>query len=575
MMELLQLLIHPYPRYGLGVALYRAKPSLRDLDEQTLATTLADTIESGLNYFRMETEDKPGSGKVLTFAPIRLDTLLNNTKLVQASGLAAQGIYLYPSIVSTDGDAKGTFDNAVSIVKSLREGKSLTSPAVFSRSFAPTTAKINNGKRSLSEPRGTLIEAACSVITSITPIKPAAWVEGRNTVIIPDLLSYDLHDSAASLTGVVNSLSDLYDFIEMFNMMMTWGLKKNLMEAKMPSNPELNAQIRKPNQKASGEKQTKSEYRRPRLHNGNYPFAPQRDAAAFGAVGLLGAIGRWALDAGQTAWATRVLESIKNKPLYIISYDSITHVQFDHHVVGLAQNGKLSEIVQSLTYDTRLGKEIDAARPLWDDTNRRLFHIMSSRFLELFTASSFQDFLAFRTEYPANLKPLFQEYFMQTHEASDELKQIVQAAEEYGRWLNYTAYRTAKTELDKDGRMEKKLLSEPEKKAFWEKVKKEKAKIITVLESVAMSAKSGQAMIAQVSTQAGRLGQTDAPDTARPYLYAVMTGQIDFNDARQLLMVYMRLQSSLERKATPLPDSTEPTEQDDKYSLSIGDNNAD
>ncbi len=557
MIESLQSIVHPYPRYGLAVALYRKCPDLNQLDEPTLALLLVDAIETGLGHFRMATPDMPSNSEVLHYEPLTLDALRENNRLVQSSGLATQGIYLCPSVLTTDGDAKGTFDNAQDIIKNLRDGKALDSVSVFSRSFAPTTAKINNGKRSLSEPRGTLLEAACSVITTVTPTKPAAWIGGRNTGIIPDL-----------------PLEQLYDFIELFERMMTSGLEGDLMQARLAPKTPASLQPAKRVPKKTEGGSPKSEYRRPRLHNGNYPFAPQRDAAAFGAVGLLGAIGRWAIEAKETPWADKadgVLNSIANKPLYIISYDYITQSQMSHHVVRLAQSGELSEMIRTLTYDTRLGPEIDADKPIWDSKNRQLFHLMTSRFLGLFNAASFRDFVAYRTEYPSSLKPLFQEYFMQTHEITDELKRIVQAAEAYGRWLNDTAYRTAKSEAGK----------EPDKgskdyQPYWEKVRKEKAKIVTVLESAAMSARSSGAMLSQVSTQAGRLGQGDAPDAAEPFVYAVMTGRIDFEDARQLLMVYLRLQSPKERNANPLTPSNEPepqvAEDQDGYSLTSGDN---
>lgn len=565
MIEFLQSIVHPYPRYGLAVALYRKRPDLNQLDEPTLSRLLVEAIEIGLGSFRMATPDVPSSSEVLHYEPLKLNALKENNKLVQSSGLAAQGKYLYPSIVSTDGDAKGTFDNAENIIKSLRDGKALDSVFVFSRSFAPTTAKINNGeKRSFSEPRGTLLEAACSVVTTVTPTKPAAWIDGRDTVIIPDLVIKEDY----------LSLDLLYDFIELFNNMMTSGLSGALMEAKSPNRTSSTGQPATQTQKKQKAGQAKSEYRRPRLHNGNYPYAPQRDAAAFGAVGLLGAIGRWAIEAKETPWADKadgVLNSIANKPLYIISYDNITQSQMSHHVVKLAQSGELSEMIRALIYDTRLGPEIDADKPIWDSKNRQLFHLMTSRFLELFNAASFQDFIAYRTEYPSSLKPLFQEYFMQTHEITDELKRIVQAAEAYGRWLNDTAYRTAKSEAGKEPDKGSK-----EYQSYWEKVRKEKAKIVTVLESAAMSAKSSGAMLSQVSTQAGRLGQGDAPDAAEPFVYAVLTGQIAFEDARQLLMVYLRLQSPKERKANPIAPSNEPEPQaaadQDDYSLTTGDN---
>lgn len=538
--ELLESITHPYPKYGLGVALYRDQSIIAQMNEKQLSGFLAQSVESGLGHFRMRTEDKPSLAEVLHYEAIRLDLLRDNTKLVQSSGLAAQGVYLYPGIVTTDGGAKGTYDNAETILKDLRAGKSLDSAFVFSRSFAPTTAKINNGKKSLSEPRGTLLEAACSVITTVTPIKPAAWVGRLNTIIIPDL-----------------PLKELFDFIELFGRMMAANLDGDLMQAKLPKQQE--AKVNKAPVKVIQKKQTaqtKSEYRRPRLHNGNYPFAPQRDAAAFGAVGLLGAIGRWAREAHETAWADRVLEALVDKPLYIISYDDITQTQFGHHIVGLSRNGKLSEIVHGLASDTRIGPEIDSDRPAWDDPKRQIFHLMSSRFLQLFTTPSFRDFLMTRTQYPAQLQPLFKEYFMEQEKVPVE---IVEAAGALGQWLNRTAYFAADGDVDK-----KKPKVERDKE-----VKKAKAKIIINLESVAMSAKAPQAMISQVLTQAGRLEQGDAPAEAKPFIDAAMTGQISPEVAQHLLMAYMRLRSASNKAKEPDPYATDEATEDTDTSTEV------
>lgn len=525
MIESLQSIVHPYPRYGLAVALYRNRPDLDQLDEPNLALLLVEAIETGLGHFRMTTPDIPSTSEVLHYERLKLDDLRENNNLVQSSGLAAQGKYLYPSIVSTDGDAKGTFDNAVNIIKSLRVGKALDSVFVFSRSFAPTTAKINNGKRSLSEPRGTLLEVACSVITTVTPTKPAAWIGGRNTGIIPDL-----------------PLEQLYDFIELFERMMTSGLEGDLMQAKLALKTLVSLQPPRRTPKKTDGGTPKSEFRRPRLHNGNYPFAPQRDAAAFGAVGLLGAIGRWAAEAKETAWAEKVLISVAGNPLYIVSYDDIAQVQFGHHIVGLAQNGKLSDMIRALTYETRFGLEIDADRPSWEDPSRQLFHLMASRFIRLFTSPSFRDFFATRTLYPTEVQPLFKEYFMEQRRIPAD---IVASAGAFGQWLNRTAFFVADSESDS-----KKPKQERDKE-----VKKAKAKIIVNLESVAMSAKLPQDMIAQVLTQSGRLMEGDAPPEAKRFIDAVMTGEVAPDDARNLLMAYMRLRSPSAKSKEPDPYS--------------------
>lgn len=509
---------HPYSRYGLATALLQRQIRLDELGDSEVHEVLAQAIETGLNHFRLMTTDDPAVSESLRFMRVPLTELQRDAKLIQSAGLAAQGKYLAPSVVTTDGDAKGSYDNAVSIVESLRAGKDLRSDFVFSRSFAPTTAKINNGKSSQSPPKGSLIEAACSVITTLTPNKPAAWIEQRNTAIIPDL-----------------PLDKLRDFVELFEAMTVSNLDGDLYEAKLkkpaPGQGGKKSAKRKKQGQAENETKAKSEYKRPRIFNGNYPFAPRQ--AAFGPAGLLAAIGRWGVEAKRTEWAERVLTSIAGteerpgRPLYIMSYDDISQAQFTHHVVGLASAGELSRIIDALTFDTLVLSEIEGGRR-FDSTAYKMFYLMAGRFLQLFTRATYRDFISTRAEYPPALKPLFEVYFMQARKIP---RDIVESARELGQWLNRTAFFVADSEIKTDV---------PDRKA---KVQKEKAKILVEFESAAMSAKTPQDMLHRISTRAGRLLQQDAPAKATRYMDATASGEIDPQDALHLLVAYLRLRT--------------------------------
>jgi hypothetical protein len=511
-------LAHPYSRYGLATALLQKQIQPDELNDAEIHEVLAQAIETGLNHFRLMTTDDPAVTDSLRFMNVPLVELQRDAKLIQSAGLAAQGKYLTPSIVTTDGDAKGSYDNAIAIVEGLRGEKDLQSDFVFSRSFAPTTAKINNGKSSQSPPKGSLLEAACSAITTLTPNKPAAWIEGRNTIIVPDL-----------------PLDELRDFIELFESMMMSKIDGDLYEAKLkklaPDHANKKPVKRKKKSDSEGEAKVKSEYRRPRIFNGNYPFAPRQ--AAFGAAGLLAAIGRWGVEAKQRGWAEKVLTAIAGteeragKPLYIVSYDDISQAQFTHHIVGLASAGELSRIIDGLTFDTQILSEIEGGR-CFDSPAYKLFYLMASRFLQLFTRAAFRDFLSTRAEYSPALKPLFEVYFMQ---ATKIPKDIVESVRELGQWLNRTAYFVADSEIKPDA---------PDRKA---KVQKEKAKILVEFESAAMSAKTPQDMLHRISTRAGRLLQQDAPAKATRYMDATASGEIEPQDALHLLVAYLRLRS--------------------------------
>lgn len=529
-------LLHPYSRYGLAVALLQARTTSEDLNETNVREYLAEAIETGLGNFRLATDDNPQIAETLRFRVLPFTQLQQDKRLVQSAGLASQGKYLAPSIVTTDGDAKSTFDNATKIIKELRANEALDSNFTFSRSFAPTTAKINNGKSSQSPPKGSLLEAACSVITTLTHRKPSAWVKMRNTVIIPDL-----------------PLVEMRDFIALFQTMMNVTLDGNLYEAKLPPKPSsTDTSPKKKPKKSNDESAPKSEYRRPRLFNGNYPFAPRN--AAFGAAGLLAAIGRWAIQANETAWARRVLESIAgteaqpSRPLYIISYDSISQIQFTHYIVNLSMSGKLSQMIDALTRETMLYADFESSKPSRYssnfETNYKLFDLMASRFLQLFTLPAFRDFLATRAEYPQDVQPIFQEYFMNARKIN---KEIVESARSLGQWLNRTAYIVADSEVKPDTAERSK------------KVHKEKAKILVEFESAAMSAKTPQDMLHRISTRAGRLLQRDAPAEATRFYDATNSGEIEPEDALHLLIAYLRL------RATPSVASN-----DDAYGVPAG-----
>jgi hypothetical protein len=518
-------LLHPYSRYGLAVALLQARATTEEMNETNVRKFLAEAIETGLGNFRLTTDDNPQSSESLRFRAMPLIELQQDNRLVQSKGLASQGKYLTPSVVTTDGDAQGTFDNAMKIIEKLRADEALDSGFIFSRSFAPTTAKINNGKSSQSPPKGSLLEAACSAIATLTHRKPSAWVEMRNTVIIPDL-----------------PLKELRDFVELFQVMMAANLDGNLYEARLPPKTSLiDNSLKKKSSRRKGGNAPKSEYRRPRLFNGNYPFAPRN--ATFGAAGLLAAIGRWAIQADETAWARRVLESIAGsethpgRPLYIISYESISQAQFAHYIVNLSISGKLSHMIDALTLETMLYSDFESGKPSRYspafETNYKLLDLIASRFLQLFNLPAFRDFLAMRAEYPQEIQPLFQEYFMNAKKID---KTTVESARALGQWLNQTAYLVADSEVKPDTAERKK------------KVQKEKAKILVEFESAAMSAKTPQDMLHRISTRAGRLLQRDAPAEATRFYDATNSGEIDPEDALHLLIAYMRLRSISSRE---------------------------
>jgi hypothetical protein len=518
MKELLQNLIHPYSRYGLAIALFEAHMSLDDLTRENVSEVLAQAIEAGIENFRLMTDDNPETAEVLRFRPIKYSEFQKNPKLVRDAGLASQGKYIAPTVITTDKEVKGTFDNAVEIIESLRKPISLTKTQDLSRSFAPTTAKINNGTSSQSPPKGTLFECACNAITTLTHIKPAfivnvskkeGKVELRNTTVIPDL-----------------SLGELRVFINVFEQMRIRAVREDAYITKLD--------------KQSGDKK----FSRPKIFNGNYPFAPRE--TAFGAVGLLAAIGKWGERARDIERAAEVLQLLEGRPLYVINYENISQVQFTHHVVKLAVSGKLSDIISAFSYQTQLYADTENKNPDRYNsnftTNYKLLKLMTNRFLQFFNQSAFQDFLAIRAEYLPIVEPIFKEYFMAKQNISRE---IVESAQAMGQWLNRMAYFVAKENVESE-----KTLSEPDKA---KKIRQVKSKILTEIESAVMSAKTPYEMFSLTNIRAVRLSNEEAPAQSAVFMNEANVGEnITLKDAKHLLTAYLRLRQNFEKfdKAT-------------------------
>ncbi len=565
-------LIHFYPRYGLSVSLLQAKAKLRDIVGDDLPEILIEATETGLNNFRMETSDDPNVEEILTFASIPYATLKVESGLVQSNGLAPRGKYLYPTIITSEGKASSVFETAENIIKCLRNKKSLGSSFTFLRSFSPVTAKLmharQDGGKTLSDPKGTLLEGACSIITTLTPNKPAAYilekhgdeVKGFNTAIIPDLPTID----------------ELSDFIELFQMMQRSRLGGNLMEWR-PFRKKSDVSVKNPSKQGvrkSNKSNTKQEFDRPRLHHGNYPFAPT-NAAVLGPVGLLAAIGRWAVEEQQTPWAKRVLVSMATRPLYIVSYNGTSQVQFSHHIVGIATNGELSTAISALTSGRTvmdapttiyadLGKKTDAGEdlPLYESRVRPFFYLMSSRFLQQFSTPAFRDFLSTRAAYPAAVGAIFEEYFMRAKTIRPE---IVHSARALGQWVNTAAYRAAKAEITKDDKRDFLKLDEAQKKEINNRIRQQKAKILVTLDSMAMGAKTPQDLLYRIMRQTGLLMQVDAPQEAACFMDATNSGEIEPEEAVHLLMAYTRLRATpKERQTMPSGTSNYPTEDEDE-----------
>jgi CRISPR-associated protein Cas8c/Csp2 len=489
--------LHPYSRYGL--ALVMEENGLEDISEVN-HEHLRNELMRGLGHFRLKPAETYEGVEQVKFNYMAYEFIHSN-KIFQNRGKTDEGIFLCPNIITSDKGAGKAWSGVNSILKKLNGGKEKNENLTMSVFAA--SAKFNNGKKSQSTPKALLSEVACAAITNTTPYKPClaykvfkgGKTERSNTAIIPDL-----------------PLDKMVMFIALFKSMQS-DVTKDLMIGKVF-----------PGEKGKGDRLT-TIYKpwRPKIFNGNFPNPPQ--SSALGSIALLCAIGEWSKKANRWTEGKTVLDSLKKVPIYMVNYGNAKTFTYNHYIIELAKEDKLSTIIDAV-YDTQLFNT-DSRRQ--NKNEYQGFDLLASRFLQLFNRPAFKDFLAFRAEYPDALEILFITYFTKMERINIE---IVQSAKQLGRWLNYVAYITAKAE-------------HPNTKS--EEFRKTKAKVLVEIESSVFSAKSGDALIAQVVTRAGRLSQIDAPPEADIFIEQTCSGELPLDNAKNLLMAFSRLRNKYEK----------------------------
>lgn len=483
--------LHPYSRYGL--ALVMAEKGL-DYVKEVNHEHLREELIRGLGKFRVQPAEVYEGVEQVEFNYMTYSN--SNEKFPKGS--PNHGIFLSPNITSSDKQAENTWKGVVSIIGKLN-GQRETS-IDLTMSVFPMSAKFNNGKKSQSTPKAFLSEVACTAITTTTPYKPClayrvfkgGKTERSNITIIPDL-----------------PLDKMVKFIALFKSMLLSDVRKDLMIGKVFSETK---------GKGDNAKTTYSPWR-PKIFNGNFPNPPQ--SSALGSIALLGAIGEWSKKANRWTEGKEVLDSLENVPIYMVSYGNAKTFAYNHYIIDLAKENQLNTIIDAV-YCTKL---FNAENRRQSKNEYQSFDLFASRFLQLFNRPAFKDFLAFRAEYPNQLKILFNTYFTKMEKINIE---VVKSAKELGRWLNLVAYLAAKNDTDNKNS---------------DDIKKVKAKVLVEIESSAFSAKTGDALIAQVVTRAGRLSNMDAPPEAGIYIEQTCSGELPLDNAKNLLLAFSRLRN--------------------------------
>lgn len=241
-------------------------------------------------------------------------------------------------------------------------------------------------------------------------------------------------------------------------------------------------------------------------NEGTFPNAPP--AWAFGTLGVVAGIGSWARENGFFADAEPVLEALAGGRSYVIDTSGDNRVETaGSHVVGLARKGVLH-------------RALDRAWRVETDANEEDFYRELRRWLLRFRRAQFRDFLSIRALYPPSFSPLIDAYFMQTYD-----EKLIGSARAAGQHVNDQAYHAAEGSTQ-------------------EAKREDKQTILASIESMLYDCSNGPEMIARLSTQVGRLTGADFPPEARGFFDRTTSGGLSVEDARNLLVAYMRLRSA-------------------------------
>ena len=508
--------LHPYPRYGAAVALNRADRTPAEIDTpEKLAPLVADAIEEALTTYTVHTLDDPSveGTTTLTFRWVKDPTPGKQGQK------APNGYYLVPHVITNDVDKQryklqtGLLKEAWTLVEAVRSGEVLDKPTDLKRSFAPLVTKVNLGKTSLSDPKTTRLNAALTALATVTPDKAAAWSLGT-AALIPDLPLIDANDPTRF---------PLLDYVWLFSHMR--GKYYDTAVA-----------MQTPPKKDGG-------YKRPRLHEGNFPEAPSNSALS--ALGVVASVGWWARYGEVQAvddpegWARHVLNLLAEQPLLIATYGygdkptkGSSQEHFGSHLVGLALDGDLRTVLRAIRNVRPFGF-VD-----WNDKSSKakvdLFRLMADRFLRLFTQPALRDFLAVRAAYPAELGFVLATYFTE-HAMPSLSPDLVASARAYGAALNRAAWAAASSNEQSDTKRRGDAARSADEY---------KQRALVEFESAVQSAKSGPELLAKVGSRAGRLAGYEMPPEAAEFMEAVASWGDDQQKlalARDLVTAFMRL----------------------------------
>lgn len=479
---------HAYLKYAM--ALLMEENNLSSKNEITLEYIKRE-IAKGLDTFCVKPIEIYDGKEYVKFGFVNE---LNNAKM--------NNVYLSPNAIAKEKYA-GNLYKAAKKACDFTETLNLEKKDKVTQSQIPTVGEFcafsDSGNIVRGKPEASNLSICLGLITSTTPLKPCLQylsgangnVSTDNVCLIPDI-----------------DVPQLVDFIKLFKRIRLQKLP-DLMIGKVDA--------------IMGKSKVTYKPKRPLLFRGNFPNAPR--SSALGAIALLGAIGEMVKESDVSDLALRVLESFNGKNFYAFQYGGAQVFHFNHHIIDLAKESRLRSVVDCLYYVSLYNQ---GARKADNTIEYQKFDLFASRFLQIFNKPAFQDFLAFRAEYPAELEVLFKSYFIYMEHINED---IVMSAKALGHWLNWVAYKAAEKDLSDDKSKGK--------------IREIKAKVLVELESSIFSSKSADALIAHTLTRAGRLSATDAPAEASLFMEKVACGDLPLEQAKNLLIAFSRLRSTI------------------------------
>lgn len=473
---------HPYIKYA--IALVMEDYNLADTNDITWEM-LRSEVEKGLNHFSVKPiGDFEGVEKVkFDFCPDKSD--------------AKKFRFLAPNAITSDLQASKLYGAGINVKE--MQPKKLEASTKLSQSAMPLAGEFNafsdKGNAGRGKPSSTVLNEILSLIVTLTPDKPCLQDNGKNYCLIPDLTVHE----------------DI-DFIKLFKRIRIQSLESDSMMGNVICEVKSGKTVYKP--------------RRPHIYSGNFPNAPR--STALSSIALLGVIGEMTKESETSLLASRVLDSFKGTNIYKIGYGKAMTFTFNNCIIDLSLQGKLKTIVDSIYWST-LYRE--GSRSANNNFEYKKFDLFTARFLQLFNAPAFRDFLSYRAEYPMQLQLLFETYFEKIMKIDSK---IVHSALEMGKWLNRAAYFAATKENKvRGGRDTDK-----------DKIREIKSKILVELESSILSAKTGDALLSQVVVRIGRLTGLDAPHEAAAFMEKAASGDLELEQAKNMLMAFSRLRST-------------------------------